>query len=295
MPTFKDKKIKTLKKERSTQAATRFTTPRTEPIPQREEIASVGPVTVDSKKVEEKINLYEKKNATFDSLKIYQIETSLIDRYQYQSRSHFEQDDFKSLIESIRHQGIQEPISVIEIGQRFQVISGERRLQAAKQLGLTHIPAKIIKEDREALINSVITNHHKSDLHILEQARDYKKLLDNHIFSSQEDMAVKMGISKTKISEYLGFLNRIDPLEVERIIVEGPHKRDAIRAIVKGSTIKRNAYTPAKRVISVTLKDGQFKINSSNLPSGISNSELIDLRNFLQKEIDLIDTLISDN
>ena len=111
---------------------------------------------------------------TIADIAIDQIQTN-----PYQPRTHFDQGALEELAESIRIQGIIQPITVRQLDQKsYQLISGERRYQAAKMAGLTTIPAYIRKaDDQQMLEMALIENIQRENLNAIEIDLSYQRLL----------------------------------------------------------------------------------------------------------------------
>ncbi len=115
-------------------------------------------------------------------------------------RRHFNDDAHAELVESVRKHGVLQPILVRPLpGGGFEIVAGERRHRAARAAGLVDIPA-IVREmdDREALEVAVIENLQRADLHPLEEADGYRRLIDGHGYHV-EQLAAKVGKSKAYV------------------------------------------------------------------------------------------------
>lgn len=125
----------------------------------------------------------------------------------YQSRRAFDPEAMKDLVESIKVYGILQPVIVRKIDdENYQIIAGERRLSAARKLGLEKIPA-IVREYTDAQMNevSLIENVQREDLSVLEEAGAYDRLIREFGYT-QENLAAKIGRSRSHISNLLRLL-----------------------------------------------------------------------------------------
>ena len=137
-----------------------------------------------------------------------EIETSQITTSPYQPRTNFEEEGLKSLVESIREQGVIQPILVRKsVGNKYELIAGERRLRAVKILGHNKIPA-IIKTitDEVAAIYALLENVQRENLNPIEEALGLEKLIKKFKFT-QEALAKKTGKSRSHISNLIRLLS----------------------------------------------------------------------------------------
>ena len=93
----------------------------------------------------------------------------------------FDEDELKSLSESIRNHGVLQPLVVRQVGDRFQLIAGERRLRAAQAAGLTAVPVTVVDfNDQQMLEAALVENIQRSDLNPIEKAQGFKDYLDRY-------------------------------------------------------------------------------------------------------------------
>ncbi len=125
---------------------------------------------------------------------------------QYQPRRIFKEKDIVELAESIKENGIIQPLIVIEKGNEFELIAGERRLRAAKLAGLEQVPVVIKKAtDREKLVMAIIENVQRSELNCIEEALAYFQLMEDFKLT-QEEVAKKIGKERSTIANFLRIL-----------------------------------------------------------------------------------------
>ena len=127
---------------------------------------------------------------------------------QFQPRKIFNQDSLKELAESIKTQGIIQPILVRMISSdQYEIVAGERRWQAAKMVNLKEVPV-VIKDisDSTALAMALIENIQREDLNVIEEARGIKRLIDEFKIT-HEEAAGAVGKSRTAVSNILRLLN----------------------------------------------------------------------------------------
>jgi len=142
------------------------------------------------------------------------IDIDEIEANPYQPRDHFEQEALKGLSESIKHQGLIQPVTVRKLENgKYQLISGERRLRASKMAGLTQIPAFIREADDEAVLQmALVENIQRENLNAIEIALTFDKLMEECKLT-QEMLSEKVGKKRTTISNYLRLLKL--PIEIQ--------------------------------------------------------------------------------
>jgi len=138
---------------------------------------------------------------------IYEIDLSEIQVNPYQPRVHFDKDALNELAESIRVQGIIQPVTVRKLADKeFQLISGERRFQASKIAGLDRIPAYVrTANDQQMLEMALIENIQRENLNALEIAHSYQRLL-SECDLKQEQLGDRVGKNRTTVNNYLRLL-----------------------------------------------------------------------------------------
>ena len=156
-----------------------------------------------------------KKSGSISKLKTNsstEIEISKIALNPFQPRSTFNNEKLDELIVSIKNIGLIQPITVKKLSKNeFQLISGERRLRAFKQLKINKIPCYIRKaNDNESLEMALVENIHRQDLDAIEIAISYKRLIDE-ITLTQEELSDKIGKKRSTVSNYLRLL-KLNPI-----------------------------------------------------------------------------------
>ena len=177
------------------------------------------------------------------SLPISQVEPGL-----NQPRKRFDPETLSDLAESIRVHGIIQPLTVRRLASGYyQIIAGERRWRAAKQAGLTEVPAVIIEaDDRKVMELGLIENLQREDLNPAEEARGYQVLMEEYGLT-QEQVAEEMGKSRPAIANTLRLLAL--PEDLLKLVEEGTLSAGHARAILGAPTqaMQRQA---AKQVIA---------------------------------------------
>ncbi|WP_353720624.1 ParB/RepB/Spo0J family partition protein [Dyadobacter sp. 676] len=136
-----------------------------------------------------------------------EIDVSQIEANPYQPRTKFDQESLEELADSIRVQGIIQPITVRQLSEdSYQLISGERRLQASRQLGLTTIPAYIrTANDQQMLEMALIENIQRENLNAIEIALSYQRLI-LECSLKQEELGARVGKNRTTVNNYIRLL-----------------------------------------------------------------------------------------
>lgn len=152
------------------------------------------------------------KNADKVVGNIIELEIDAIEINPFQPRSNFNEETLQELATSIKELGVIQPITVRKISfNKFQLISGERRLRASKIAGLTVVPAFIrIANDNDSLMMALVENIQRHDLDPIEIALSYQRLIDE-IQLTQEQMSEKVGKKRSTIANYLRLL-KLDPI-----------------------------------------------------------------------------------
>ena len=171
-------------------------------------------------------------------------------RNKYQPRKKFDEVSLEELTNSIRERGIIQPIIVRESSDKedkFEIIAGERRWQAAQYAGLHQVPVIVINVDNlKSLELAIVENVQRKDLNPIEEAEGYKKLIDE--FSYDQDKVSKfIGKSRAHISNCLRLLSL--PKEIIELIIEEKLSQGHAKILVGLD----NANSLAKKIISKKL------------------------------------------
>ncbi len=176
----------------------------------------------------------------------------------HQPRVDFSEDRLSELAESIREHGIIQPLIVTRRGESFELIAGERRLQAAKRAGLDTVPVVVREAEEEDKFElAIIENIQRHDLNALEEARAYRRLIDEfHL--TQEEVARKMGKSRSLIANTLRLLQL--PVEVQRSLQEGGISEGHARAVLSvAGTEKQLALFEAIVRENLTVREAEAR------------------------------------
>ena len=201
-------------------------------------------------------NNAEKTETVDNSQKVVEINVELIDPNPFQPRKVFSDDELVELAESIEQHGLIQPIAVRKVGDRYQLISGERRTRASKLAGLPTIKAQVYEnlDDKAMAEWALIENIQRVDLNPVEVAKSYQQLIDNHGYT-HEDLSKIVSKSRSAITNALRLLKL--PAQVLLWIEEGKISGGAARALCSDKI--ENAEELAKRVIDEGLNVRQIE------------------------------------
>ena len=137
---------------------------------------------------------------------------------RFQPRLNFDEQGLKELSDSIREHGIIQPLVLRKLGDKYEIIAGERRYKAAQMAGLSTVPAVVANiDDNKSAEVALVENVQRRDLTPIEEARSYKNLLDKG-YLTQEQLAKRMGLSQPAVANKLRLLNLDE--EVQQALLE---------------------------------------------------------------------------
>ena len=162
---------------------------------------------------------------------VAEIDINLIETNPFQPRTEFDETALRELAQSIKEQGVIQPVTVRKLGyNKYQLISGERRLRASKMAGLNKIPAFIrVANDEQMLELALIENIHRENLNAIEVAISYQRLIDECNLT-QEEVSEKVGKSRSAVANFLRLLKL--PPEVQLAIRDGHISMGHARALI---------------------------------------------------------------
>lgn len=162
---------------------------------------------------------------------VLEIDIKLIEMNPDQPRKVFNEEQIKGLAESIKENGLINPITLREKDGKFQIISGERRFRAFKFLERSKVPALVLKNiaDSKMLELTLVENIQREDLNAIEIAKSYKKLIyDLNI--KQEELANRVGKSRSAVSNSMRILDLSE--NIQNMILQGKLTEGHARAIL---------------------------------------------------------------
>jgi len=191
----------------------------------------------------------------------------------YQPRQNFSETELNELAESIKLNGILQPIVLRRAGEEddFEIIAGERRFRAAKMVGLKEIPAVIKKiNNHEALELALIENVQRENLSILEEAEGYQRLIEEFSYS-HEQIAQKIGKSRSHVNNILRL--RTLPLEVQEMLNNKQISMGHARALINS----KNPQELAKKIVdeSLNVRDIENLVREEKIETINKNTPLL--------------------
>jgi ParB family chromosome partitioning protein len=179
-----------------------------------------------------------------------QVPLERIEHNPYQPRKAFDKDELASLSASIRTHGILQPLVVRQVGDRYQLIAGERRLRAAKDAGMTSVPVRVVDfNDQQVLEAALVENIHRTDLNPIEKAQGFKDYLDR-FHMTHDDLARRLGLARPTITNLVGLLDL--PREIQDMVRVGQITLGHAK-IVKGIPDPARQLALCKEIIAKAL------------------------------------------
>lgn len=191
---------------------------------------------------------------------LQEIHIELIDPSPSQPRTHFDESRLDELAQSIRSNGIVQPLLVRRHGMRYQLVAGERRWRAAQRAGLDRVPA-LVREipDDKLLELALIENIQRQELNAIEEAHAYRRLIDAHGLT-QEIVAQRVGRDRSFITNYLRLLRL--PQDIQTLLEEEKISTGHARALLgidKFETQRRVARQIVDQSLSVRETEKAIK------------------------------------
>ena len=216
------------------------------------------------------------------------IPISSIVRNKYQPRKKFEKESLEELTNSIKERGIIQPIIVRKFdGQdnKFEIIAGERRWQAAQNAGLHEIPSVVIKAGNlKSLEFAIVENVQREDLNPIEEAEGYKRLIDEFNYD-QEKVAKFIGKSRAHISNCLRLLNL--PQKIIEYIIDEKISPGHAKILVGLNNVELLAEKIISKKLSVRQTEALVRITKGNKTSfkKSKDSNIQDIENQIMEKI----------
>lgn len=198
--------------------------------------------------------------------KLELVELSLIEPNPEQPRKIFDPEKLKELSESLREQGLVQPIVVRRKGDKFEIIAGERRWRAAKLAQIEKIPA-IIRDDKNTVVQndlaSLVENLQREQLSPLELAAAYERTMNVHQMT-QEQLASKIGVSRVAIANTLRLLKL--PSEVKEMLAAGKITEGHARSLLSLDDQKQMGEIAQKIVMkTLSVRDVEQEVRTAKI------------------------------
>lgn len=208
-----------------------------------------------------------------------EIDIDLIEPNNLQPRTRFDEAQLAELAQSIKANGIVQPILVRKIGgEKYQLVAGERRWRAAQQAGLQKVPA-VIREvpDERMLELALIENIQRQELNAIEEAHAYKRLIET-LGLTQETIAQRVGRDRTFVTNYLRLLRL--PEDIQQLVeenkismgharallgIDDPDKQRKLASVIVEQNLSvRETERAIKRVVSNTEQSDVVRIKAED-------------------------------
>lgn len=226
-------------------------------------------------------------NSVDNTNKVLFLPLSKVEPREDQPRMIFDEKALEELAESIKQQGVLQPIIVVQRDKHYEIVMGERRWRAAKLAGLTKIPA-IVREyqEQELLEVALIENIQRENLNPIEEAQAYQHLIDN-LGIRQEDVARRVAKSRTAVTNSLRLLKLEE--RVQALIMEGRLSEGHGRSLL-ALTDRAQQFPLAEEIISRQLSVRETerlvkKMNEGPAPKPLKKPLLRDGRDIAYDEL----------
>jgi len=258
----------------------------------------LGPITPESTEINQVLpDNVEASNFPPDKelhKSLREINIDSISTNPYQARTVWNEQELAELADSIKANGIIQPILVRPVGPGYQLIAGERRFRAAKLALLTTIPALVRQANDEQLLElALVENIHRSDLNPVERARAYQNYLSTFCLT-QAEAAEKLGEDRSVIANYLRILDLPD--EIKQMLTDGRLTMGHARAILALPTDElrrklanralagRLSVREVERLVRIYLTDTS---QANTIPTGRDSkaAHIIDLESKLSRQL----------
>ena len=212
--------------------------------------------------------------------KTNKVPISEIVRNKFQPRKNFKKEQMEELTSSIKERGIIQPIIVRKQSDKYEIIAGERRWQAAQNAGLHEVPVvEIEADDLKSLEFAIVENVQRDDLNPIEEANGYKRLIEDFNYD-QDKVAKFIGKSRTHISNSLRLLTlpeAVIKLVEEQKLTQGHAKvlvgLENCHQIAKKIIDKKLSVRQSENLVRIYKSPKKFKVvtNDSNIKALVSS------------------------
>ena len=216
------------------------------------------------------------------------ISISSIIRNKYQPRKKFEKESLDELTSSIKERGIIQPIIVRksdDIIDKYEIVAGERRWQAAQRAGLHKVPVVVIEADNlKSLEFAIVENIQRKDLNPVEEAEGYKRLIDDFNYD-QEKVAKFIGKSRAHVSNCLRLLSL--PQKIIEYIIDEKLSQGHAKILVGLENVQLLADKIISKKLSVRQAEALIRFTKGNKSTIKKNkdSNILDIENQLTEKI----------
>lgn len=213
-------------------------------------------------------------------------------RSPYQPRHYFDEETLDQLAQSMKHQGMMQPIVARIIGDnRYEIIAGERRWRAAQRIGMSEVPV-IIRQasDQDAMAMALIENIQRNDLNVIEEAAALKRLADEYSMT-HEEIADIVGRSRTAVTNLLRLLSL--PTDVKALLEKNELEMGHARALLSLPAEQQSsvAQTIANKNMSVRATEKWIRLLQNPQQAANQTAHQAVDPNIKRLEIDLSEKL----
>ena len=219
--------------------------------------------------IQDNSTITNKPEEVINTGNVANVDINLIEPNPTQPRNDFDEEKLQELSASIKTLGIIQPITLRKTGDKYQIISGERRYRASKMAGLDKIPSYITDVDDSTMLQmALVENIQREDLNAIEVALAYEHLLENSN-TTQEKLAGRIGKSRADIANYLRLLRlpALVQMSLQKKEIGMGHARALLAIESPSMQIK---------IFKEILKNGYSVRNVEDLVKRIKNGESID-------------------
>lgn len=158
------------------------------------------------------------------------LDVAAIERNPYQPRQSFDESRIADLADSIREHGVLQPLVVRKLGDRFELIAGERRLRAAQAAAWEQVPVQVRDvTDRQMAELAIVENVQRKDLNPIEKATSFQRYIEEYQ-CTQEDLAARVHVDRSTIANLIRLLEL--PAEVKEMVASGEITQGHARAML---------------------------------------------------------------
>lgn len=215
--------------------------------------------------------------------------------YKKQARVFFDEDSLNELADSIRSQGIIQPLQIIpsrEISGKYEVVSGERRLKAAKMLGMDKVPCMVLDSKKDSELVAVIENVQRKDLNPLELSKALFDLTKNSKHGEKAAIANKLGVSPAFMSQHLSVYSLPEDVKDYLLSQKGVSLKYLLRLKkmdnedeIREEVFKKKVIGVSRSVLKVTYDGNDFNVSVLN-KNLLDKEALIKLKDSINDHLD---------
>ena len=192
-------------------------------------VAAGGPVTAATESTVATLEPEDTRMSRDENGQIW-LNCDAIERNPYQPRQTFGETEIADLADSIRTHGILQPLVVRRVGERIELVAGERRLRAAQAADWRQVPVQIREvDDRQMAELAIVENVQRKDLNAIEKAESFQRYIDQYD-CTQEDLAARVNIDRSTVANLIRLLEL--PVDVKRMVCDGDISQGHARALL---------------------------------------------------------------